>query len=146
MTPFMVAVAEAYQGTEPVEVPRTVRSRPRATGVGTDRHVAVRSLAEQLVCEANAVLAEWGARLELDDRPGAGELTFALRIHGKEARISTRYADGVTRGRLWWPDADGPGDSVRELAGSQDVGNLILRLLRAATTPDLRGATRQGGR
>ena len=144
MTPFMVAVAEAYQG-KPVEAPRTVQSRPRPTGVGTDRHVAVRSLAEQLVCETNAVLAGSGELVELEDRPGVGELAFSMRVRGREARISTRYADGVTRGRLWWPEAATPRGEARELAGAEDVGNLILRLLRVAAAPDVRGATRQGG-
>lgn len=143
MTPFMVAVAETCQGAGEVTPPRTVRSRPRSVGSGTERQVAARSLAEQLVCEANAVLAGTGEQIELRDEPGAGALEFTLRARGGEVRVRTTYADGVTRGRLRWiapgtepdrnPDHD-PGPAV-ELAEPEDVEHLILRLLAGPTTP-----------
>ncbi len=161
MTPFMVAVAETCQGAGEVAPPRTVRSRPRSVGSGTERQVAARSLAEQLVCEANAVLAELtgpfgpsGARelIELRDEPGEGALEFVLRVRGREARVRTAYADGVTRGRLHWsmPDPDSPGtepspeshaEPAVELAEPEDVEDLILRLLAGPAPAGRIGAT-----
>jgi hypothetical protein len=137
MTPFMVAVAATCQGAEDAVPPRTVRSRPRSVGAGTERQVAARSLAEQLVCEANAVLAGTGEHIELRDETGPGAMEFVLRARGREARVRTDYADGVTRGRLrWLAPADPRTESSAEepaveLAEPEDVENLILRLLAA---------------
>ena len=66
MTPFMLRVAEIV-GTPKDELPEldefapmpeTRVSRRIATGTGADRQVAIRSLAEQLVSEANAILGQ----------------------------------------------------------------------------------------
>ena len=73
MTPFMLRVAEIV-GTpqdqlpeldELAPMPETRISRRIATGTGADRQVAIRSLAEQLVSEANAILGQADDRLEL---------------------------------------------------------------------------------
>ncbi|MEV5413279.1 hypothetical protein AB0K60_31155 [Thermopolyspora sp. NPDC052614] len=168
MTPFMVAVAETCRGAGEVAPPRTVRSRPRSVGAGTERQVAARSLAEQLVCEANAVLSELPGpsgireRIELRDEPGEGALEFVLRVRGREARVRTTYADGVTRGWLRWitPDQNAPGDTAPhvpdthadadaessgepavELAEPEDVEALILRLLAGPVPAGRIGAT-----
>ena len=66
MTPFMVAVQDALDGCA-VPEPATERSCPVPLPVATDAQVMIRSLAEQLVCEANAVLREAGDLITLDD-------------------------------------------------------------------------------
>src|SRR5699024_603271 len=82
MTPFMTRVAEFIGAHDPQDVgthelpaissrsttmPQTRISRRVATGTGADRHVALRSLAEQYVCEANAVLGADRDHLDLVD-------------------------------------------------------------------------------
>jgi hypothetical protein len=157
MTPFMVAVAQACQDPGPPGRPRTVPSEPRSVGVGTERQVAVRSLAEQLVCEANAVLSEFGEHLRLEDDTGAGALGFVLSVRDRRAQVRTAYADGVTRARLSWstPAAAGPEEPLaeptegptegptEELAEPEAVEDLILRLLAGLAGPDARHP--QGG-
>ncbi|MCB0905740.1 MAG: hypothetical protein KDB63_01315, partial [Nocardioidaceae bacterium] len=70
MTPFMLRVAEII-GEEvdpgPVPMPATRISQRIATSTGADRQVAIRSLAEQLLCEANAVLSNSDEHLTLTD-------------------------------------------------------------------------------
>ena len=62
MTPFMFRVAEVIGTPESerdeIEVPQvsTRLAQRIATGTGADRQVALRAFAEQLICEANAVL------------------------------------------------------------------------------------------
>jgi len=55
MTPFMLRVQAMAEGAAPTG-PGLVATKPRSVAQGTDRHVAVRALAEQLMAEANAVL------------------------------------------------------------------------------------------
>jgi hypothetical protein len=55
MTPFMLRVQAMAKGAAPTG-PALVATMPRSVAQGTDRHVAVRALAEQLMAEANAVL------------------------------------------------------------------------------------------
>ena len=82
MTPFMLRVAEIV-GTpqdqlpeldELAPMPETRISRRIATGTGADRQVAIRSLAEQLVSEANAILGQADDRLQLVDEKLPHEL------------------------------------------------------------------------
>ncbi|ACY96120.1 MULTISPECIES: hypothetical protein [Thermomonospora] len=140
MTPFMVAVAQTCQAPDEAGRPRTVPSEPRSVSVGTERQVAVRSLAEQLVCEANAVLADFGEHIVLEDDTGAGVLGFVLSIRDRRAQVRTTYADGVARARLHWSvpgEAEQAGPAI-ELAGPDDVADLILRLLAGVAGPDAR--------
>ena len=82
MTPFMTRVAELVGTPEEqladldtlAPMPDTRISRRIATGTGADRQVAIRSLAEQLVSEANAILASADDRLELVDETLPDEL------------------------------------------------------------------------
>ncbi len=137
MTPFMIRVAELI-GAEvdaPPE-PLTYRTRP-STGmpvnVGADRHVAVRSLTEQLLCEANAVLADSDDRLSLFDETNDGELAFTVTYRNRAVRVSTRFADGIAYGRLGGDGVQtGP---ARELTGAEAVADLLVLLLVSAGLP-----------
>jgi hypothetical protein len=60
MTPFMERVAEVVTGGERGSSPGTRPSEPRPVVIGADEQVMTRALAEQLVSEANAVLASIG--------------------------------------------------------------------------------------
>ena len=99
----------------------------RDIGTGTDRQIAIRSYAEQLVCEANAVLLAEGDHLSLDDEVGAEELAFNIRYRGRAARVSLMYADHMAYGQI-------VGDGIeasepRELDGPEALPDLLLLLL-----------------
>ena len=136
MTPFMQRVAELV-GAIPTEegaadlapMPATRLSQRIATSTGADRHVAIRSLAEQLVCEANAVLPP-GDDLTISDETPPSELAFTIGYRGRGARVSTTFADGTAYGRLvgYGFETDAP----RELADADAVPDLIVRLLDTA--------------
>ena len=145
MTPFMLRVAEIV-GTpqdqlpeldELAPMPEPRISRRIATGTGADRQVAIRSLAEQLVSEANAILGQADDRLQLVDETLPHELAFSVTHAGRAARVSTTFEDGVAYGRLV---GDGTaygrlvGDGFEselphELDGPDALPDLIVRLL-----------------
>ena len=137
MTPFMVRVAELVGApTDESEEPLAYRTRPSSAmpvNVGADRHVAVRALAEQLLCEANAVLADSDDHLALYDEVGDGELAFSVTYRNHAVRISTRFENGVAYGRLV---GDGvPPEAEAELEGPEAVADLLVRLLVTAGLP-----------
>ncbi len=139
MTPFMLRVAELV-GAEAGDVeptPLHYRTRPSVgmpANVGADRHVAVRSLTEQLLCEANAVLADSDDHLSLYDEVGAGELAFTVRLRGRAVRVVTRFEEGIAYGRLLGDGVE-PGPA-RELEGPEAVADLLVLLLVAAGLPN----------
>lgn len=115
-------------------MPATRISQRIATSTGADRHVAIRSLAEQLVCEANAVMAGAAGhvtqRLDLSDETLPSELAFDVRYGGRAVRVSTTFADGAAYGRLV---GDGfESELPRELADADDLPDLIVRLVAEA--------------
>jgi len=114
VTPFMARVAELI-GADPAAlaeppVYRTRLSAGTAVNTGADRHIAVRALAEQLLCEA-----------------------FAVFYRNRAVRISTRFADGIAFGQL---TGDGvPAGPPRELASATDIADLLAALLVRAGLP-----------
>lgn len=138
MTPFMLRVAElaeidlddpdALDNLEALApMPNTRISQRIDTSHGADRHVAIRALAEQLVCEANAVLPNPTDHLTLADEVLAQELAFVVGFHGRGARVSMTFVDDQAFGRLV---GDGfESDLPRELQSADDVPDLLIRLL-----------------
>lgn len=130
MTPFMHRVADLIgSDVDPDELPEPA-TRPSvayAVNEGTDRQVAIRSLAEQLVCEANAVVGAADDHLFLEDEVGGGELAFTIHYRGRGARVSTRYLDGAAYGQI--VGEGGPTVEPRELVGPEALPDLIMRLL-----------------
>ena len=137
MTPFMVRVAEMLGADidDHVELP-TPSLRPaqyRPTNKGNDIHHAYRGLTEQLVCEANALLAEEDDHMSLVDDVVGNELIFSVYYRGRAAVVSTVFGDGVAYGRVV---ADGLDNSEpHELAGPESVEDLLLLLLMESDTP-----------
>jgi hypothetical protein len=136
MTPFMVRVAEALgEDVDPNDLP-TVALRPsvyRTTGQGNDIHVAYRGLTEQLVCEANAVLANEDDHMSLVDDIVGNEMLYSVYYRGRAAVISTVFGEGTAYGRVV---ADGLDNSEpHELAGRESVEDLLLLLLMESDTP-----------
>lgn len=140
MTPFMTRVAEFIgtpdgadlDGLAPrsTTVPETRLSKKVATSTGADQHVALRSLAEQYVCEANAVLGPERPHLDLVDEAVAGELAFTVTYRDQGARCSTEFSDGRAFGRL--VGSCFPSDQPQELEGPDALPNLLMRLMEAA--------------
>ncbi|TVT21704.1 hypothetical protein LWP59_38120 [Amycolatopsis acidiphila] len=108
---------------------------PRPVGEGADKQVMVRSLAEQMVCEANAVLAARGERIELVDQAGGDRLCFILRYGDRRAELSTTFTGRQAEARLVCAGGVVPAlpgectDARRELACPDTVADLILALL-----------------
>ena len=130
MTAFMQRIATMVGSDtvpEPIPMPTTRISERIATGTGADRQVAVRSMAEQLVSEANAVLDQSDDRLALIDETLPSELAFEVVYRGRAARVSTTFADGTAYGRLV---GDGfESELPQELDGPDALPDLIIRLL-----------------
>jgi hypothetical protein len=126
MTPFMFRIAELVGGPAEDPEPSTRPSVPQPVGEGADRYVAVRSLAEQLVCEANAVLPA-DAVLTLDDEVADGRLDFTIACGSHSARVSTTFGGGASVGQLLRQQA-ATGDPV-ELEDADALPDLIVSLL-----------------
>lgn len=137
MTPFMVRVADMLgaEYTDHLDLPSPAL-RPatvRPTNKGNDIHHAYRGLTEQLVCEANALLAEEDDHMSLVDDVIGNELTFSVFYRGRAAVISTVFGEGTAYGRVV---ADGLDNSEPlELAGPESVEDLLLLLLMESDTP-----------
>ncbi|MFN8079979.1 MAG: hypothetical protein U0Q19_10470 [Kineosporiaceae bacterium] len=137
MTPFMMRIAELIGAeTDEVEEPlayRTKLSSPVTASVGADKHVAIRALAEQLLCEANAVLADADDHMGLYDEAADAELAFSVTYRQRAVRFSTRFIDGKAHAQLVG-DGIEPGEP-RELDGPESVADLLVLLLVSAGVP-----------
>ncbi len=142
MTPFMLKVAELVGSPDTdielvAPMPMTRISQRIATGTGADRQVAIRSLAEQLVCEANAVLSSAATagddHLALFDETLPNELAFNVAYRGRGVRVSTTFEDGTAYARLV---GDGfESELPRELDGPDALPDLLVRLLLESGIP-----------
>jgi hypothetical protein len=129
MTEFMIRVQQAVSTPGfAVEGPAVVASRPRSVGHGAHEMVELRSLAEQLICEANAVLAASGRSIELIDQAGDQCLAFTLRSNAAWADVVTSFAQRQSWGQLVTPHSAG---EPFELTGPDALGDLILALIAA---------------
>ena len=128
MTPFMLAVAALLDGDQPRE-PATKPSRPRPIAEGMDTHVVIRSLAEQLVSEANAVLRGRGVAINLVDKTGPGELMFTLRHRDTAARVRTVVSGHTALCQL--VKAGAAVEEPRELTSEDELQALVISLLEA---------------
>jgi hypothetical protein len=130
MTAFMQRIATIVGSDnvpEAIPMPTTRISERIATSTGADRQVAIRSLAEQLVSEANAVLDQSDDRLALIDETLPSELAFKVVYRSRAARVSTTFAEGTAYGLLV---GDGfESELPQELDGPQALPDLIVRLL-----------------
>jgi hypothetical protein len=126
MTPFMLSVQELLDGA-PAPQAATVPSTPGPIPAATDTQVIVRSLAEQLVSEANAVLRGHGDLIRLDDEVGPGGLTFTLGYRDRSARVQTAMSGRTALVRLV---LDGRAeDEPRQLSSQGELQALVLSLI-----------------
>lgn len=136
MTLFMNRVADLIGGDAEVEVPPmppTRISQRIASMEGADRQVALRALAEQLVCEANAVMAHEAELMSLTDETLPDELAFNVTYRGRAVRVSTKFTDHTAYARLV---GDGfEFEEPRELDDPEALPDLMIRLLVEAGLP-----------
>lgn len=133
MTPFMLKVSEVLELPTEIDLPQLRSSRPQPAAAGAEEHVECRSLAEQLVCEANVVLASAGQqRLTLVDDVRTAALSFSISHEGRGARVVTDVGRKVATGHLYGIGARHLSDV--ELAGADQLERLILLLI--AGDPD----------
>jgi hypothetical protein len=134
VTPFMHAVQDVLDGRAPA-APATEQSRPMRVPVATDAQVRIRSLAEQLVCEANAVLRDTGNVVALDDECGPDALAFTLRFLDRSAVVRTVVSGDRAEARLLAGRETGgeAGRDRRRLAGEGELRALLLTLIRQGT-------------
>lgn len=128
MTPFMLRVSDVLDLPAEVELPDIQASRRLPAAIGADEHVECRSIAEQLVCEANVVLAANDyARIELTDEVKLGQLCFELAYGQRRARIVTSIGADVAVGHLYGVGSRHLGNV--ELTGADQVEKLVLLLI-----------------
>ena len=91
--------------------------------------VIVRSLAEQLVSEANAALRDHGDLISLDDEVGPGGLSFTLSYRDHSARVQTTMSG---RSAVAYLVIDGQaGQQPHMLSGQNELQALVLSLIAA---------------
>jgi hypothetical protein len=135
VTPFMQSVQALLDG-EPAPRAGTVPSERGPVPAAADTQVIVRSLAEQLISEANAVLRDHGDLISLDDQVGPGRLAFTLGYRDRSACIQTTMAG---RAALVQLVVDGqPEDQPRRLSGEDELRALVLSLIAARPQPPAR--------
>jgi hypothetical protein len=139
VTPLMIAVRELLDGG-PARAPHTQPSRRRPVPEATDTQVVIRSLAEQLVCEANAVLVDHGDTISLIDDSGPDEFAFTLGYRDRSARIKTTLSGRTGIAQLAF--AGTPAAENRELGGEDELRALVLTLLAGAPPISETGACR----
>lgn len=129
----MLAVDEIMHGQRANPPPDLLPCRTRTIGKATEHQIAIRSLAEQLVCEANAILGDDGDHVRLEDEVGPGHLSFRLRYRQSSAEVSVSFAGDRAVGRIVCQSSGVlPGcfqDAEHELADADAVGPLLLQLL-----------------
>jgi hypothetical protein len=140
--PFMLRIRDMLDGTDSSVPLRLRMSTLRPVAEATDEWFYLRARSEQVVAEANAMLAGRAEPVDLQDEYGTGELGFVLRHGTRSVRISM-----VRSGRQAWVElqrpyvADGP--SV-EPADQEVLEDLVVELLDDAV-PARSGGTGTAG-
>jgi hypothetical protein len=138
MTPFMHSVQGLLDG-DPAPRAVTIPSVPGTVPAATDAQVIIRSLAEQLVSEANAVLRQHGEVVSLRDEVGPGGLAFTLGYRERTARVQTAMSGRSALVRLI-TDEDATGEDItgegtagepRQLSSEAELQALLLSLIAA---------------
>jgi hypothetical protein len=122
----MFSVQQLLDG-QPAPRVVTIPSAPGPVPAATDRQVIVRSVTEQLVSEANAVLRGHGDVISLEDEVGPGGLSFTLGYRDRSARVQAAMSGRTALVRLV---IDGKaGDESRQLSGQDEMQALLLSLI-----------------
>lgn len=135
VTPFMLKVSEVLDLPTDIDLPDIQASVPRPAAIGAEGHVECRSLAEQLVSEANVVLAAAGReRVSLVDEAGPRELAFTISFEDRQARVVTNFGKAASVGHLYGVGTRHLGNV--ELAGADQIERLILLIIGGDAVPE----------
>lgn len=130
MTFFMQRLAQVLgEEIDEDEIPAPVLrpARPGARNAGVDRQIALRSLGEQLVSEANAVIQDQASHLTLFDEVGSTEeLSFTIVCGPHSARVVTVLSDENAYGQIISDTL--PSTEAYELESPEALPDLIIRL------------------
>jgi hypothetical protein len=127
-TPFMLRVRATLDGEDTWAPPGLEPSRPRSRARAVDDWFSLRARSEQVVAEANAMLAGRSALVDLEDEVGTNELAFVLRFGSRWARLSLGMS-----GREGWVELrrpENPPGARVEPVGLPVLEDLIVELLR----------------
>lgn len=103
MTEFMLRIHDLARPGRATSAPRPALEEATflSTGMGAHEQVENRAYAEQLVCEANAILAPAGLpTIELHDLCGTVDQVFTVRVGRQWAQFATRFDGGRSRSEL----------------------------------------------
>lgn len=130
VTFFMQRLAQVLgEEIDEDEIPAPVLkpARAGARNEGVDRQIALRSLGEQLVSEANAVIQDKANHLALYDEVGnTHELAFTITCGPHSARVVTVIDDKDAIGQIISDTL--PQNEAYQLEGPDALPDLIIRL------------------
>jgi hypothetical protein len=128
-TPFMLRVRDVLDGLDSSAPLRLRPSSLHPVAATTDEWFYLRARSEQVIAEANAMLAGRAPELDLQDEYGTGELGFVLSCGEGTVRISM----GMT-GRQAWVELQRPYAADAQQVEPEDpavLEDLVVELLTA---------------
>jgi len=133
-TPFMLRVRDTLEssGAAPTEL-RMKLSGSRSIAVAVDEWVELRTYAEHMIAEANAMLGPDDERIALCDECGDGVLAFELRRRAQRFRVFVNPDASGHRGQV--EVGDDPQLSPEEPAERTVLDDLIVNMMVRAKQP-----------
>lgn len=130
-TPFMLRVRAAVQGElrEPA-VLQLEKSPTQSIAAVNHEWFELRTLAEHVLSEANAMLGQDAERIELIDEYGTGQLAFTIRWRERSLRICLK-SEGLHAGHLQTTERGWTGHEEYS-ADSKPADELFLENLAVA--------------
>jgi hypothetical protein len=125
-TPFMLRVRAALDG-EKTQGVRLRPSTPQKVATATDEWFYLRCRSEQVIAEANAMIAGRGHLIDLEDEVGTGRLAFTLRCRERITRI---WMGRI--GRKWRVELDrsyAPSPQAVEPEDPETLEDLVIELM-----------------
>jgi hypothetical protein len=133
-TPFMLRIRDMLDGRDRPAPLRLRASSLRPVAEAVDEWFYLRARCEQVVAEANAMLHDRAAPVDLQDEYGTGELGFVVRRGARSVRISL----GRT-GRQAWVELQRPHVADARPVEPEDpavLEDLVVELLAGPTAEE----------
>lgn len=132
-TPFMLRVRDAVSGNVPdgLSEMQVEPSENTSIAVAVDEWVGLRTYAEHMISEANAMLDPGAERIELFDECGGGVLAFQILWNGRGYRLFIDPSPDGHRGRI----ESGIGSRViaEKPSDQHAIDDLIIDMLARST-------------
>lgn len=88
LTPYMVRVREAMSGGDASSTLQYRLARPQSIALAIDQWFNLRTRAEHIISEANAMLDPGSDHISLTDEFGTGHLSFTLQWRDREVNLA----------------------------------------------------------